>query len=125
MIRAATGASAVAACAAGRRTGSGTGAYQGITGSFTLTATVDEIDVGKLKEGMPARIKVGALPDAKVDGKVYKIRALSSRSNKTQERPVDTGVKAKGDKASYSLANPSARVAGGLASRRRAAGLHS
>jgi hypothetical protein len=25
--------------------GSGTGAYQGITGSFTLTATVDEIDV--------------------------------------------------------------------------------
>ena len=26
-------------------TGSGTGAYQGITGSFTLTATVDEIDV--------------------------------------------------------------------------------
>jgi hypothetical protein len=25
--------------------GSGTGAYQGITGSFMLTATVDEIDV--------------------------------------------------------------------------------
>ena len=28
--------------------------------------TVDEIDVGKLKEGMPARIKVGAMPEAAV-----------------------------------------------------------
>jgi HlyD family secretion protein len=32
--------------------------------------TVDEIDVGKLREGMAAQIKVGALPDAKVEGKV-------------------------------------------------------
>jgi HlyD family secretion protein len=39
--------------------------------------TVDEIDVGKLREGMPARIKVGALPDAKVDGKVSKISPKS------------------------------------------------
>jgi HlyD family secretion protein len=43
--------------------------------------TVDEIDVGKLHEGMPARIKIGALPEAKVDGKVYKIAPKS----KTQE----------------------------------------
>jgi HlyD family secretion protein len=43
--------------------------------------TVDEIDVGKLEEAMPARIKIGALPDAKVDGKVYKIAPKS----KTQE----------------------------------------
>lgn len=39
--------------------------------------TVDEIDVGKLREGMPARIKVGALPEAKVDGKVSKISPKS------------------------------------------------
>jgi HlyD family secretion protein len=39
--------------------------------------TVDEIDVGKLHEGMPARIKVGALPDAQVDGKVHKIAPKS------------------------------------------------
>jgi HlyD family secretion protein len=38
---------------------------------------VDEIDVGKLKEGMPARIKVGALPDAAVEGTVYKIAPKS------------------------------------------------
>ena len=34
-----------------------------------------------------------------VDGKLYKIRALSSRTNKNQERPVDTGVKPKNDKS--------------------------
>jgi len=39
--------------------------------------TVDEIDVGKLKEGMPARIKVGAMPEAAVQGTVYKIAPKS------------------------------------------------
>jgi HlyD family secretion protein len=39
--------------------------------------TVDEIDVGKLHEGMPAHIKVGALPDAKVEGRIYKISPKS------------------------------------------------
>jgi HlyD family secretion protein len=48
---------------------------------LVFKGTVDEIDVGKLKEGMPARIKIGALPDAKVEGKVYKIAPKS----KTQE----------------------------------------
>jgi len=45
--------------------------------TLLFKGTVDEIDVGKLKEGMPARIKVGALPDAKVEGKVYKISPKS------------------------------------------------
>jgi HlyD family secretion protein len=35
--------------------------------------TVDEIDVGKLSVGMPARIKVGALPTDVVTGKVSRI----------------------------------------------------
>jgi HlyD family secretion protein len=35
--------------------------------------TVDEIDVGKLRVGMPARIKVGALPTDVVTGKVSRI----------------------------------------------------
>ena len=35
--------------------------------------TVDEIDVGKLTEGLPARLKVGALPDAAVTGKLTRI----------------------------------------------------
>jgi HlyD family secretion protein len=39
--------------------------------------TVDEIDVGKLREGMPARIQVGALPDAGVTGQVSRIAPKS------------------------------------------------
>lgn len=35
--------------------------------------TVDEIDVGKLKIGMPARLKIGALPDQVITGKLSKI----------------------------------------------------
>jgi HlyD family secretion protein len=45
--------------------------------SLVFKGTVDEIDVGKLKEGMPARIKVGAIPDSVVEGKVYKIAPKS------------------------------------------------
>jgi HlyD family secretion protein len=45
--------------------------------TLVFKGTVDEIDVGKLKESMPARIKIGALPDAKVDGIVYKISPKS------------------------------------------------
>lgn len=45
--------------------------------TLVFKGTVDEIDVGKLHEGMPASIKVGALPDAKVDGRIYKISPKS------------------------------------------------
>jgi HlyD family secretion protein len=45
--------------------------------TLVFKGTVDEIDVGKLREGMPAKIKVGALPDAQVDGKIHKIAPKS------------------------------------------------
>jgi HlyD family secretion protein len=45
--------------------------------TLVFKGTVDEIDVGKLKEGMPARIKVGAIPDSAVQGTVYKIAPKS------------------------------------------------
>ena len=35
--------------------------------------TVDEIDVGKLKLGMPVRLKIGALPDQVITGKLNRI----------------------------------------------------
>lgn len=35
--------------------------------------TVDEIDVGKLEVGLPVRLKIGALPDAKITGKLTRI----------------------------------------------------
>jgi len=45
--------------------------------TLIFKGTVDEIDVGKLHEGMPARIRIGALPEAKVEGKVSKIAPKS------------------------------------------------
>ena len=45
--------------------------------TLLFKGTVDEIDVGKLREGMPAKIKIGALPDAKVEGRVSKIAPKS------------------------------------------------
>lgn len=35
--------------------------------------TVDEIDVGRLREGMPAKVTLGALPDSALTGKVTEI----------------------------------------------------
>lgn len=42
-------------------------------GDLVFKGTVDEIDVGKLRVGLPARIKVGALPSDVVTGKVSRI----------------------------------------------------
>ncbi len=49
--------------------------------TLLFKGTVDEIDVGKLTEGLPAKIKIGALPDVVVDGTLSKI----SPKSKTQE----------------------------------------
>jgi len=46
--------------------------------ALIFKGTVDEIDVGKLREGMEARIKIGALPEADVQGQVYKIAPKST-----------------------------------------------
>ena len=42
-------------------------------GDLIFKGTVDEIDVGKLRVGLPARIKVGALPTDVVTGRVARI----------------------------------------------------
>jgi HlyD family secretion protein len=55
--------------------------YQAGTELFTLAdmdelifrGTVDEIDVGKLREGMPVVLKIGALPNDTINGLLYKI----------------------------------------------------
>ena len=41
--------------------------------NLIFMGTVDEIDVGKIKEGITAKLKIGALPDADIEGIVYKI----------------------------------------------------
>ncbi len=41
--------------------------------SLLFKGTVDEIDVGKIRDGMAADIQIGALPDAKIPGHVDRI----------------------------------------------------
>jgi HlyD family secretion protein len=41
--------------------------------SLRFKGTVDEIDVGKIVAGMPAEVTIGALPDARIPGKVIRI----------------------------------------------------
>ena len=45
--------------------------------------TVDEIDVGKLNEDMPVDIKIGALPDVTVKGKLYNISPKARKEDNT------------------------------------------
>lgn len=47
-------------------------------GRLVFRGTVDEIDVGRLKEGMPARVKIGALPGEPVKGTLTEI-AMKAR----------------------------------------------
>jgi HlyD family secretion protein len=54
--------------------------------------TVDEIDVGRLEEGMPATIKIGALPDARVDGVVEKISLKGQEQDNATVFPVEIAV---------------------------------
>jgi HlyD family secretion protein len=51
--------------------------------------TVDEIDVGRLHEGMPVTIKIGALPDAKVTGHVSRISLKAKKEESATTFPVE------------------------------------
>jgi len=46
---------------------------------LVFRGTVDEIDVGKLREGMPAEIRVGPLPDKRIPGKLARISPQSRK----------------------------------------------
>jgi HlyD family secretion protein len=60
---------------------------------LVFKGTVDEIDVGKLKESMPARIKIGAMPDAAVEGTVYKIAPKSKTAEGATLFDVEIALK--------------------------------
>jgi HlyD family secretion protein len=57
--------------------------------TLIFKGTVDEIDVGKLGEGMAAHIKVGAMPDAKVEGKLSKIAPKSKTADGATQFDVE------------------------------------
>lgn len=54
--------------------------------------TVDEIDVGRLHEGMEARIKVGALPNAQVNGRLSKIWLKAQKEENSTIFPVEIEI---------------------------------
>lgn len=56
--------------------------------------TVDEIDVGKLSEGMPVRIKIGALPEAKVTGRLTRIAPKATEKEGTTLFDVEASIEA-------------------------------
>lgn len=74
--------------------------YQAGTEIFTMAdmnnilfkGTVDEIDVGKLKEGMKAEIQVGAIPGKPVYGKVFKISLKAQKEDNTTVFPVEITI---------------------------------
>ncbi len=51
--------------------------------------TVDEIDVGRLAEGMPVVIRVGALPDAEIHGVVDKISLKAKKQENATTFPIE------------------------------------
>jgi HlyD family secretion protein len=51
--------------------------------------TVDEIDVGRLREGMPAEIKIGALPQARISGVVSRISLKGRRVEQATTFPIE------------------------------------
>ncbi len=54
--------------------------------------TVDEIDVGRLQEGMPVEIKIGALPEAPVSGRLSKISLKGRDEQNATIFPVEITV---------------------------------
>ena len=55
--------------------------------------TVDEIDVGRLQEGMTAEIKIGALPDARISGVVTKISLKAKKEETATTFPVEIAIR--------------------------------
>ncbi|HEX6927181.1 MAG TPA: efflux RND transporter periplasmic adaptor subunit [Longimicrobiaceae bacterium] len=64
---------------------------------LVFRGTVDEIDVGRLKEGMPVQVKIGALPDAKVTGRVARISLKATKEENATSFPVEIELDAAPD----------------------------
>lgn len=65
--------------------------------NLIFRGTIDEIDVGRLKEGMTADIKIGALPDAKVTGVVSKISLKAKKEEQATTFPVEIAIRQTGN----------------------------
>lgn len=57
--------------------------------NLIFRGTVDEIDVGRLREGMPVEIKIGALPDVRVQGVLHRISLKAKKQENATTFPVE------------------------------------
>ncbi|MFH1277214.1 MAG: efflux RND transporter periplasmic adaptor subunit [Candidatus Eisenbacteria bacterium] len=72
---------------------------------LVFEGTVDEIDVGKLDEGLSARIHVGALPDAEIEGRLARIAPKAKEDDGLTLFDVEVKIESLGDaylRAGYS-----------------------
>jgi HlyD family secretion protein len=72
--------------------------------------TVDEIDVGRLVEGMPVEIRIGALPRTRVEGELQKIWLKARKADNSTVFPIEialTGVREIDDEGSEDATLPS------------------
>lgn len=60
--------------------------------NLLFKGTVDEIDVGKLSEGMHAELKIGALPGVVVEGVLTRISLKARNQNNTTVFPVEISI---------------------------------
>jgi HlyD family secretion protein len=60
--------------------------------NLLFKGNVDEIDVGKMREGMPVEIKVGALPDAVVNGTLSLISLKAHKQENATVFPVEITI---------------------------------
>jgi HlyD family secretion protein len=65
-------------------------------GKLIFKGTVDEIDVGKMKIGMVAELKVGALPADKITGTLAKISLKAEKKENATVFPIEIVVPASG-----------------------------
>ena len=57
--------------------------------SLVFRGKVDEIDVGRLQEGLPVELKIGALPEALVRGQLTKIWLKATKEENATSFPVE------------------------------------
>ncbi len=66
--------------------------------SLLFKGTVDEIDVGKLHEGMIAQLKIGAIPDQEIFGELTKISPKAKKQENATLFDVEIDITKRGDK---------------------------
>jgi len=66
--------------------------------SLMFKGTVDEIDVGKLEEGMTAQIKIGAIPEQKIVGRLAKISPKAKKQENATLFDVEIDLVERGEK---------------------------